>query len=142
MSDWKWNEKGVAKKKGGGEERGRGMIDFRQRNNRFDNLSMDDFLRLLERSSSCFYLFEVGQYNKFFWKQFQKIKYNDYVALSRAYKIFIFVDTDEIAESSLMGFLAKLESITCKRTASLFAIIDSPNVSYKRVQGRGGGRIF
>lgn len=41
-----------------------------------------------------------------------------------------------------MGFLAKLESITCKRTASLFAIIDSPNVSYKRVQGRGGGRIF
>lgn len=57
-------------------------------------------------------------------------------------RVFISVDTDEIAESTLMGFLAKLESITCKRTASLFAIIDSPNVSYKRVQGRGGGRIF
>lgn len=30
-------------------------------------------------------------------------------------RYLFFVDTGEIAESSLMGFLAKLESITCKR---------------------------
>lgn len=132
----------MAKKKGG---RGEGKGDDRfqaTKQNRFDNLSMDDFLRLLERSSSCFISSKLDNIINFFESNFKKIKYNDYVALSRTYKIFIFVDTDEIAESSLMGFLAKLESITCKRTASLFAIIDSPNVSYKRVQGRGGGRIF
>lgn len=80
----------------------------------------------------------------FFERNFKKIRYNNYIELSRTYIRYLFswISTDGIAESSLMGFLAKLESITCKRTASLFAIIDSPNVSYKRVQGRGGGRIF
>lgn len=107
MPDWKWNEKGVAKKRGR-----RGMIDFRQRNNRFD-LSMDDLLRLYrEILSSCFHLFhrsnEVRTKLDDNINSFERIRYNNYVAeLSRTCKVFIFVDTDEIAESTLHGFLGQ-----------------------------------
>lgn len=51
MSDWEWNEKGVAKKRGGRGEGEEGWSISGNETTGSDNLSMDDSLRLLERSS-------------------------------------------------------------------------------------------